>query len=474
MSKPTSGPARPAGRSDAGVRLAHGFAARQRLAVWLGGAPAVLLALLYIGSQPWLIYPKLLLGLLCVGAWLGAAQWLYWRAEHQRLLLGNLIEGLALGDYSQRLRQDGPDDLLGAQLNALVDRLHEQRQQALLASGLADNVLRQLDVAVFAFDAKRQLRLANPSALQLLRAEAPVVLGRSAAALNLECLLEAQEQLPFEQVFAGAAGLWQLRRQHYLAAGEAQTLVFLSDLQQVLRHQELQAWQRLLRVLSHEVNNSLTPMASLSATIAATLRKHPSLSSEQQADLQEALTLIGERARHLGEFVRRHAQLARAPEPHKLPLDLYALLRRLPALLPEAHLSLELEAPDAPLPFFGDVALLEQLFINLLKNGIEAGGAPLSLRVTRAPLQLRLLDQGHGLANPANLFVPFYTTKPGGSGIGLVLARQIAEAHQGQLQLLPRDDGPGTEARLSFAAGVSQGGCETIGPCKFPPPASSP
>ncbi|MDT8998965.1 ATP-binding protein [Paucibacter sp. APW11] len=453
--------------------LLRGFAQRQFLLALAGGAPAWALAVWLLAGLPWLIYPKVLLILLCTLAWLGSAVALRARAEFQRQLLGNVIEGIAAGDYSQRLRQDGADDLLGRQLNQLIDRLHQQRQQALAASGLADNVLRHIDVAVFAFDRQQRLQLANPTAQRLLQRGSDQLLGRPAAELGLLPLLQAAESpadsSTLEHVFAGAAGLWQLRHQRYEIAGQPHQLLFVTDLKQVLREQELQAWQRLLRVLSHEVNNSLAPIVSLSNLVAGSLRNEgqPPMSEEQRRDSLEALGLIEDRARHLGDFVQRYAQLARPPAPHRVPFDLLAQLRRLPALLPEAGLTLQIDAGEhgegqvlplddqtAPLPFYGDAALIEQLMINLLKNGIEAGGAPLSLVIQRQPLQLSLLDRGCGLANPANLFVPFYTTKPGGSGIGLVLARQIAEAHQGSLQLLPRRNGPGSEARLCFASAV--------------------
>jgi len=438
----------------------RGFAAQLRRAALLGGAPAWVLAGLLVWQQPWLIYPKLLCIALCSLAWLGTAAWLHARAEHQRRLLGHVIEAMASGDYSQRLRLQGrpaePDEL-ATQLNALVDSLHQQRLQSLAAERLAENVLQTLDVAVFAFDAQDRLQLANPSALSLLQRSREQALGRSAAELGLDELLRADPEALREQVFPGAAGLWRLRQHRYEVEGQARRLLFVSDLKQVLRSEELQAWQRLLRVLSHEVNNSLAPIASLSDTLRRRLNALPRGASpptdDWRAEQAEALALIEERARHLADFVRRHAQLARPLEPRKQPFDLLALLRRLPTLLPQSQLTLEFDGspPDATLSFYGDPGLMEQLFINLLKNGIEAGGAPLHLRLQAEPLQISLLDRGCGLANPANLFVPYYTTKPQGSGIGLVLARQIAECHQGSLQLLPRSDGPGCQALLRFA-----------------------
>lgn len=440
-----------------------GFTRQLWLLTLAGGAPAWVLMSAWVWQQPWLIYPKILLWLLCSATWLGAARALAARAEFQQQTIGNLIEGIGTGDYSQRLRRTSADDHLGAQINTLVDKLHRQRLHTEAAYALVDNVLQGIDVAIFAFDERARLRLANPAALELLQSDDCQVLGRSAAELGLAALLTADTAALSEHVFAGAAGLWRLRRLQYAVDGREQTLLFVTDLKQVLRSEELQAWRRLLRVLSHEVNNSLGPISSLSATLRGSLAR----AGADPADLDEGLAIIHERAQHLAEFVRRYARLARLPEPHKQMFDLAALLRRLPMMLPDAALRLTVTngtnaamaamTADFKLPFFGDPVQLEQLLINLLKNGVEAGGAPLELRCRTRPLRLSVLDHGIGLANPANLFVPFYTTKPEGGGIGLVLARQIAEAHQGSLSLEARSDGPGAAAILRFASGKSEG-----------------
>ncbi|MCV2353875.1 hypothetical protein LNV09_06810 [Paucibacter sp. B2R-40] len=439
-----------------------GFAKQLWLWALAGGAPAWGLASYFIWQQAWLIYPKILLWLLCSGAWLGAAWGLARRAEFQLQTIGNVVEGIASGDYSQRLRRASANDQLGEQINALVDALHRQRLRAEEAYGLVDSVLQGIDVAIFAFDEQAHLRLANPAALALLLRDKDAVLGCSATELGLAALLTADTAVLSEHVFAGAAGLWRLRRLPYSVDGREQTLLFVTDLKQVLRSEELQAWRRLLRVLSHEVNNSLLPISSLSATLRRVSAGEVNGGwdgKSKQADLDEGLAIIHERAQHLAEFVRRYARLARLPEPQKQLFDLAALLRRLPTMLPEAGLSLTIAGdPHAPmpsdfkLPFFGDPVQIEQLLINLLKNGVEAGGAPLELRCQVQPLQLSVLDCGPGIANPANLFVPFYTTKPEGAGIGLVLSRQIAEAHQGSLNLESRRDGPGAVAVLRFPA----------------------
>lgn len=414
-----------------------------------GGAPAWVALLLLVWPQPWLIYPKLLLLAGSAAAWLGAAWALRTRAGFQLQTIGNVVEGMAIGDYSLRLRRASEQDELGAQINRLADVLHRERLRSEQALRLVDSVVDSIDVAICVFDPGQRLLLANPTALALLQQPREAVLGRSAESLGLASLLAADVERLHEHVFPGAAGLWRLWRQAYQVEGQqAQQLLFITDLKQVLRNEELQAWRRLLRVLSHEVNNSLGPIASLSATLRKQLAAE---GGATQQDLDEGLSIMQERSQHLAEFVRRYAALARLPEPRKRVFDLAELVQRLPAMLPEARLQLQFERPG-PLPFLGDPAQIEQLLINLLKNGVEAGGAPLQLQCQAEPLQLCLLDQGTGIANPTNLFVPFYSTKPEGTGIGLVLCRQIAEAHGGALTLAPREDGPGCKAVLRFAA----------------------
>lgn len=432
-----------------------GFKNQLFLLALLGGAPAWGLTAWLVWPLPWLIYPKILLVAGSAAVWLGCAWGLRARAGYQLVTIGNVVEGMAAGDYSLRLRRAGAQEELGRQINRLADALHRQRLRSEEALRLVDNIVASIDVAICAFDAEARLVLANPTALALLQQPLGAVLGRPAAALGLAELLTADTEQLREQVFPGAAGLWRLRRQSYAVEGRAHTLLFITDLKQVLRSEELQAWRRLLRVLSHEVNNSLGPIASLSATLRQQMPaedkwKDLALPADWRHDLDEGLAIMQDRALHLAEFVRRYAALARLPEPRKRVFDLAELLRRLPAMLPEARLALQIDAE--PLPFFGDPVQIEQLLINLLKNGVEAGGAPLSLHCQAVPLQISVLDHGPGIANAANLFVPFYTTKPEGAGIGLVLSRQIAEAHGAVLNLEARTDGPGCAAVLRFAS----------------------
>jgi len=434
---------------------AHSNYDTRLLALLLAGSlPAWLLSAVLVWRLDWLIYPKIALLVLTGGAILASAAWLHQETQNQRRTVGNLIAAIREGDYSLRMRHRGQPALaeLADEINQLAGQLHAQRLRSEEALRLVDSVVEGIEIAIFALDEDGRLRLANPAACRLLQRPQAQLLGRPVAELELADLPKDDAQTVLEWVFPGGAGLWQLSRRGYRVEGRQHTLLFVQDLKQVLRSEELKAWRQLIRVLSHEVNNSLGPIASVGATLSKLVQAGPG--NEHSEDLLQGLGIIEERAQRLAEFVRRYAALARLPEPHKQVFDLTALLQSLPALRPEARL--QLDGPSLPCPFYGDPVQIEQLLINLIKNGEEAGGAPLTLRWQAAPLQISLQDQGSGIANPANLFTPFYTTKVEGSGIGLVLCRQIAEAHHGSLLLRNREDGPGCEAVLRFAVPASE------------------
>jgi len=217
-----------------------------------------------------------------------------------------------------------------------------------------------------------------------------------------------------------------------------------------LRDEERKAWQRLIRVISHEINNSLAPIKSIAGSLESMLDRSP-LAGDWQDDMRRGLAVIATRSDALGRFTASYATLAKLPEPRRLHVRVLDLVRRVVGL--ETRLGIEiLEGPDVAL--HADPDQIEQLLINLIQNAddaaIEQGGRVTVGWMREGSFVLWVDDEGAGLPSDANLFVPFFTTKPGGSGIGLVLSRQIAEAHGGSLTLQNRKDRSGCRATLQL------------------------
>ncbi len=309
--------------------------------------------------------------------------------------------------------------------------------------------MEEIDVAVFSFDGEHRLRLLNRAAERLLNMPSERLLGLSAEDIGLaECLREESPRV-MDGVFPGGSGRWEVRRSTFRQGGLPHRLLVLSDVSRALREEELKAWQRIVRVIGHELNNSLTPIKSISGSLKSLLNRD-SRPTDWEKDMQRGLAIIGSRSESLSRFMEAYARLAKLPQPKMQPVDIGALVRRVIGL--ETRLKVSLE-PGAPLIIQADSDQLEQLLINLIRNAVDAslevnGGVQLSWERSGSYLDIRIQDEGPGLSNTANLFVPFFTTKPGGSGIGLILSRQIAEAHGGSLTLANREVGHGCEAWL--------------------------
>ncbi len=378
--------------------------------------------------------------------------------------LSNVVAALSEDDFSFRARGGRRDDSLGdlaLEVNALASTLQTQRNTARDALTLAERVMAAMQTPVLAFSAEGNLRLLNAAAeisLGLPRAEC---VGKTAAALHLAPLLQLPDGTTHTHRSATGEVRWVLRRSSFRLAGLPHTLVVLSDVDAALREEERVAWQRLIRVLSHEINNSLTPITSVAGSLRVSLPVlspgvgDAVLAGDVLAGLRRGLTLIEDRAFSLHRFLQGYQQLTRLPRPVQQQVSLQALVARVVAL--ESRVPVEM-LPGPAVLINVDAAQIEQLLINLLRNAAEAallvpttGVKPrvwLEWEVLDRELFLRVQDNGPGLSDLANLFVPFYTTKPGGSGIGLVLAQQIAQAHQGSLTLSNRGDGPGCVAEL--------------------------
>jgi two-component system, NtrC family, nitrogen regulation sensor histidine kinase NtrY len=415
-----------------------------------GGALALIL--LWTGDHA----PRLQWGLslLVAALWLGLAWAVREHSVRPLQTLANVLAAMRQGDFSVRARGERADDALGLALlevNALAATLREQRIGALEATALLRAVMAEIDVAVFAFDEPGRLRLVNRAAEELLRLPEPRLLARHAGELGLGPYLQGDTPRTIEHAFPGGAGRWEVRRTRFRQHGEPHQLLVVADLSRALREEELQAWKRLIRVLSHEINNSLTPIQSIAGSLLSLLRRDPR-ADDWQEDMEQGLGVIQGRSAALARFMASYAQLARLPAPLLKPLAVEQWVRRIAELEPRLPVQV-VPGPDVRLRADGDQ--LDQLLINLIRNAVDAsletgGAVQVGWAARNGHLEVWVADEGPGLANTANLFVPFFTTKPRGSGIGLVLSRQIAEAHGGTLTLRNRDSGSGCIARLQL------------------------
>lgn len=418
------------------------------------GFPAVLVCLVilltghYSGREQWT------LGLLIGLSWLGFSFAARARVASPLRTLANLLEALREGDYSIRARVDNPKEPMGEvmqQVNAMAATLRHQRLGALEATALLRKVMEEIDVAAFAFDPQQVLRLVNRTGERLLAQPAERLLARDATSLGLAEYLVGEPEQTIQRSFPGATGRWGVRRSQFREGGVPHQLLVLTDLTRPLREEELQAWQRLVRVLGHELNNSLTPIKSIAHSLETLVKSDPR-PDDWVDDMSRGLNVIATRSEALSRFMSSYARLAKLPPPKFGPVEINALLRRVTSLETRMHVFFE-ECP--PLTVQGDADQLEQVLINLVRNAVDAAqetGGRVFVRHERnmSTVSIIVRDEGPGLSNTANLFVPFFTTKRGGSGIGLVLSRQIAEAHDGSVTLRNAPDGAGCEAKLTL------------------------
>ena len=368
--------------------------------------------------------------------------------------MSNLLAALREGDYSIRARGARGGNALGEvllEINSLGETLRLQRLGAFEATALLRTIMSEIDVAVFTFDPKRRLRLVNRAGETLLGRPMDKLLGKTADELALNRCLEANEDEPLTLNFAGASGRWGVRRSTFREEGLPHELLVLTDLSRTLREEERRAWQRIVRVLGHEMNNSLAPIKSLAASLESLMRRDP-LPPDWKDDASAGLHSIASRADSLSRFLQAYTRLTKLPPPQKQHVDLGELVQRVVDLEPRLNVKV---MPGPKTVIRADAAQIEQALINLVHNAVDAalethGEVSIGWREKEDAVEIFVQDEGPGIMNPANLFVPFFTTKPEGSGIGLPLSRQIAEAHGGSLALTNRKGGKGAEALLQL------------------------
>jgi len=425
--------------------------------------PGLLVSSVLLWMQPWSTSSRLALTGAELFVWWLFALALQEQTTRPLQTLANVIGSLREEDYSFRARNATAEDALGElslEVNALADMLSGEKVRTIEATALLQRVVDEIDAPLFAFDPATQLRLVNPAGEHLLHQSRSRMTGRKAAELGLQECLTATNETVVELNVGEAQARWLLRRSSFRQAGVPHTLVVLSDVSRALREEERRAWQRLIRVLGHELSNSLAPIKSIAGSLSSRVQS-TDIDPDVRNDLQRGLEIIETRSASLQRFLEAYRKLAQMPKPNLKDVPLGALVSRVAALEMRVKVCVR-EGPEVI--FQADPDQLEQMLINLIRNAADAvleniGGAAnkpceqethmqMADVVVRwdadaAQVMLAIEDEGPGLLNPANVFTPFYTTKPNGSGVGLVLCRQIAEAHGGSIEISNRRDSHG-------------------------------
>src|SRR5664279_2940190 len=432
---------------------AHRIFYERRIAIFavIAALPGISIATTFIWLQPWSRDAKIALTLVEFFLWFLLTLALLEQIVRPLQTLSNVVSALREEDYSFRAREANPNDALGElslEINTLADILTDQRIQTIETTALLRRVVDEIDVPIFTFDPDQILRLMNAAGERLLQQASARVLGRTANELGLDACFEAPNATLVNLSYSTPNARWMVRKRSFRQNGVPHTLIVLSDVSRALREEERSAWQRLIRVLGHELNNSLAPIMSIAGSLATRL---PQLDLPEQTkpDFQRWLDIIESRTASLHRFMQSYRRLATMPSPKLQVVELRPLAERVAIL--ETRLPVHIDrGPDAALNI--DPDLIEQMLINLIRNAVDsaleqsqstAGAEPeVVLRWQQDGTGVKLIveDNGIGLLNPSNAFVPFYTTKQGGSGIGLVLSQQIAEAHGGTIELANRKD----------------------------------
>jgi nitrogen fixation/metabolism regulation signal transduction histidine kinase len=437
--------------SEKSVRSRGSALRRVWICCFLLTLPALAMAALLLYWQKISLAPALLIGGCLLLYFLLVSASLIEGVIRPLQTLSNVVASLREGDYSFRARGAGSQDALGelaAEINKLADLLQNLRVRSLEATALLASILEVMRAPLFAFDRDDRLQLVNNAGVELLGLSQARSIGSSAHELGLYDLLSAADQTIHS--FGVGSSRWLLRKAAFRQNGAPHTLLLLADVSLSLQEEEQRSWKRLIRVLGHELSNSLAPIKSIAGSLSARAEKIPGDDAVVR-DFRRGLGVIESRADALHRFVQSYRTLAQLPPPQLRPVPLGPMLERV--VLLEQRLTIQLD-PGPAAVLHADSDQLEQMFINLLANAVDAslanGSHPVraNWRVSDSTVSVIIEDRGLGIANTENLFVPFYTTKPTGSGVGLALAQQIARAHGGEISLVNREDGEGARATV--------------------------
>jgi len=364
-------------------------------------------------------------------------------SQYQIRTLSNLIESMIDGDYTLRGRlqtNQAFQELLNS-VNVLADTLSKHKIEAKESRLLLERIMEQMDAMVFATDEQGFVVMANASANKLILGDTDNIshfhmhkVQLATLPIGAEIIAATAGIIDFKQ--GAISGEHLLSKESFLSDGKEHHLYTLTNAERLLMEKERKAWQSLLRVLSHEMNNSLTPIVAISQSMQKKLHKQDSELNKES--LFEGVNIINERADSLSQFIASYSQLSQLPKPNKSVFKLALMIDNLAILYPQCKIDNRLK-PE--LVIEADKSQLEQVLINLFKNSVEAM-SHLDEKVIAVNFSqegswqhISIRDYGSGIANLDNVFVPFYTTKPQGSGIGLALCRQIMFNHNGSIKI---------------------------------------
>src|ERR1700676_2190367 len=334
-------------------------------------APAAAVALIILWSGDYSAKVQWTLTIFIIGCFAGFISSAREHLVRPLQTMTNLLAALREGDYSIRARGARENDALGEallEINSLGETLRIQRLGAFEATALLRTIMAEIDVAVFTFDPERRLRLVNRAGENLFRQPMDKLLGRRASDLGLAACFDSDEDAPLTLNFPGGSGRWGVRRSSFRERGLPHQLLVLTDLSRTLREEERNAWQRLVRVLGHEMNNSLAPIKSIAGSLETLIRRDPP-PADWRDDARSGLNIIATRAESLSRFMQAYARLARLPQPQKEPINLGELLKRVASLEPRLGVNV---LAGLETRILADAAQIEQLLINFFKKAVDA------------------------------------------------------------------------------------------------------